>query len=686
MKKLVTGLGLLAVLALLLALFPLVSSGSAPAGVGSPTSTAVSAPQSSVAPLDPAFLRSLVAPPIGVPSGTARGYRFGETPGPLDFSYTRGMQVSGARGRGTPPATYDLRTLSKVTSVKDQSSYGACWAFASLGSLESCLLPVETWDFSEDNMLLTSGFDNGGDPYNKGGQFLKATAYLARWGGPVNESEDAYADSYTPAGLTPSKHLQEIDWIPIRGSALDNDNVKNAVMQYGGVYVAMSWPGSPTTSDSYYNATTASYYYSGVAANDHAVLIVGWDDNYPAANFATTPPGAGAFIAKNSWGAAWGSSGYFYVSYYDSKFGRVSPMAVFNKAESTSNYIGLYDYDPLGNTSDYRVDLSSTGWFANVFTAQATASLSAVGFYTEAPGSSYEVYTGSSLATTTLRTSGTLAYMGYHTVTLPSLVTITGGQQFVVAVKMTSPGYGYPIAIEKPIAGYSTAATATAGQSYVSSTGSNWMDLTTKYATANTNVCLKAYVTTYVPQPPAITGFTPTSGPAGTSVTVTGTDFTGATTVTFNGAAATFSVATAEQLTATVPVGAASGPIAVTTPVGTGSSASPFLVTIPVFTPTVALKLNGLRSGAIRLGKRVTAKGKVTPTSLAGSKVTLTVQKKSGRRWATVKSTARTIGATGSYSWQYKPAKRGAYHIRTTITATAAHAAAKTPWRSFRVK
>ena len=174
-----------------------------------------------------------------------------------------------------------------------------------------------------------------------------STAYLVRWGGPVNESEDAYGDNYTPPGLTPRKHVQEVDWIPLRGSALDNDNVKNAVMQYGGAYASMGWYGAPGGS-SYYNASTTSYYYNGTLSTNHGVLIVGWDDNYSAANFATTPPGNGAFIVKNSWGAAWGSSGYFYVSYYDSKFGRTKPMAVFNKAESTSNYIDRYEYDPLG--------------------------------------------------------------------------------------------------------------------------------------------------------------------------------------------------------------------------------------------------------------------------------------------------------------------------------------------------
>ena len=52
-------------------------------------------------------------------------------------------------------------------------------------------------------------------------------------------------------------------------------------------------------------------------------------------------------------------------------------------------------------------------------------------------------------------------------------------------------------------------------------------------------------------------------------------------------------------------------------------------------TPKVTLKLSGLKSGALRLGRRVTAKGVVTPSRLAGSKVKLSVQKKRSGRWVT---------------------------------------------------
>jgi hypothetical protein len=77
---------------------------------------------------------------------------------------------------------------------------------------------------------------------------------------------------------------------------------------------------------------------------------------------------------------------------------------------------------------------------------------------------------------------------------------------------------------------------------------------------------------------PGITGFSPTSGRVGTAVSITGTNFTGATSVSFNGRAASFTVNSAGSITAVVPNGAKSGPIRVTTPSGTATSAQSFTV------------------------------------------------------------------------------------------------------------
>lgn len=90
--------------------------------------------------------------------------------------------------------------------------------------------------------------------------------------------------------------------------------------------------------------------------------------------------------------------------------------------------------------------------------------------------------------------------------------------------------------------------------------------------------------------PPSITNFSPTSGSAGTDVTISGTNFSGTTQVQFNGTNANFRVDSSTQITATVPSGATTGPISVTTPAGTAASSSNFSVgnvapTITGFTP-----------------------------------------------------------------------------------------------------
>ena len=80
---------------------------------------------------------------------------------------------------------------------------------------------------------------------------------------------------------------------------------------------------------------------------------------------------------------------------------------------------------------------------------------------------------------------------------------------------------------------------------------------------------------------PTITGFTPASGPVAASVTISGTNFTGATAVKFNGvSAASFSVTSSTAIQATVPAGATTGPLSVTTPGGTATSATNFAVTV----------------------------------------------------------------------------------------------------------
>lgn len=432
----------------------------------------------------------------------------GIVPEPVDLSHLKTMNTCLAGAVTALPALYDLRTLGKLTAIRDQGACGSCWTFATMASIESFLLPTETWNFSENNLKNTHGFDLG---HSAGGNRSMATAYLARWSGPVAEADDPYNPSSgtSPANLSVKKHVQDVIYVPDRNSSLDNNNIKQAIMTYGAVY------SSYYHDDSYYDPSNSSYCYSGGSGSNHAICLVGWDDNFDKNSFCSPAPGNGAFIARNSWGQFWGDSGYYYISYYDTQIG--GENAVFT-AEATTGYTGIFQYDTLGWTTSSGYG-TNTAWFANIFTASSNCSLAAASWYSATPDANYEMYVyvsptsgpvGSSAAATK---TGTIATAGYHTVKLDTPVALTSGQKFSIVIKLTTPGYNYPIPLERPLSGYCSHSTASAGQSYMSSNGSSWSDVTTNYA--NTNVCLKAFAsgaTAPTPDTPAgVLTVTPTT-------------------------------------------------------------------------------------------------------------------------------------------------------------------------------
>jgi len=480
------------------------------------------------APVNPAFeqyMQKTASPQkmlLSAVSSPADTHPLGLIPSPISRPGITDTQVSGSNTTVSfsgSSSRFDLRTSGKVSPVKDQTYFGTCWAFASMGSLESTLMPASPApDFSEKNLANLAGFDFAIP--DGGGNMWMSAAYLTRWNGPVNEATDPYPSGRnwsTSGSYPPVEHVQNIVFFPGRLSRSDTTGIKKALTTRGAVYSSFYW------GNAFYNATHASYYEPPSASDPssgggHVVTIVGWDDTWEAANFTMVPGGPGAWIVKNSWGTNWGDSGYFYMSYYDKYFGSAVQSSgtywdtgVFT-AESTSNYNALYSYDTHGEVSDYYVTPPKTGSFANVFTATSPGTLAAVGFYTTDLNvpctiSIYKNPASGPVDTTLVaRFNVTLSDMGYHTVTIPAdiQVPLTTGDRFSVVVSVTNPTYAYFIPVEENYPGYTSNITSQYGQSYVfySSRG-GWVDW--KDLVDNSHICIKAYAT-------AVQGGTQNSG------------------------------------------------------------------------------------------------------------------------------------------------------------------------------
>jgi C1A family cysteine protease len=442
-----------------------------------------------LAPLNPEFVKYQALLRAGrAPRFSDDGYPLGLVPAPVRFTAAGAAAV---RRAASYPPYYDLRDHDKVTEVRNQGSCGACWAFSAMAAVESTLKPDETRDFSEQHLNSMHGFDY---PECEGGNSWMSAAYLTRWDGPINESDMIFPYAAAVSASTAyaaQKHAQEIVFLPQRRSGLDNDNVKYYVTQVGAVEASFVYKGG------FYDSGKASYYYNGDnEADNHMIAIVGWDDAYSAGNFTSTPPGDGAFIAKNSWGPDWGKSGYFYISYYDVS---LSDFVSYAGIEETNNYTVNYQYDPLGWVGSWGLP-GTTCWGANIFTARSSQPLRAVGFYTTDVNTKYKIYVYTGVASAKPR-SGTLAAVlsgsearpGFHTVALNAGVPLSGGERFSVVIQFVNSSDEYPLAVEFYYDGYSSAATSHAGESFISYEGNAWADAYGLPDLPKGNVCIKAY-------------------------------------------------------------------------------------------------------------------------------------------------------------------------------------------------
>lgn len=294
--------------------------------------------------------------------------------------------------RGALPASYDSRTangFSKVTTVKDQNPYGTCWAFSAISVIESSMVSRRhvgsDVDYSEAHLAYFANFSapepldnqyndfmenaNSDGYYNMGGNSYMSYSTMAAGRGPTYEEYAPYSQLTTGFSndvetAYPKLKNESAAFLYgyYRFDKRNTDLIKTAIMEHGSVGVSFY-----IDEDNYLNYETAAYYCNEEKDIDHAVTIVGWNDNYSKNNFnASTRPGSdGAWIVKNSYGTDWGDEGYFYISYEDMSLDEFFTMEA---RPSWIEYENCYQYDLTTAISSGSVGVKKA---ANVFTVKA---------------------------------------------------------------------------------------------------------------------------------------------------------------------------------------------------------------------------------------------------------------------------------------------------------------------------
>ena len=373
---------------------------------------------------------------------------------------------------GALPSYFSLVDNGWDTSVKNQGSLGSCWDFATIAMLETALKKATgiEYDLSENNVKnIISWYSAYGwnrDPNRGAGQW-DGSSYLVNSMGPIYESEDVTSHFGFSPLVSNTVHVSNIALASrSRDNPLANDEVKRALMMYGGVRASMHV--GPSKGYNFYQDETTTC--------NHAVTIVGWDDNYSKDNFPDGCPGNGAWIVKNSWGSGSGKDGYIYISYYDTSFAWTTlAYVIFN---DTIQYNRVYQYD-YGNYG-MRTSGSSVSWYKNIFTSVKDEKLTAFStFFEGVTDWEVSVYVNDVLEHVQ---NGTSISAGYFTFNFDRPIHIAKGDVFTIEVKVNSNRFP---TIGK---GHNTL-TCGDGVSYYSKDGKTWTDLNND----NQMACLKVF-------------------------------------------------------------------------------------------------------------------------------------------------------------------------------------------------
>jgi inhibitor of cysteine peptidase len=286
----------------------------------------------------------------------------------------------GAEAQSDLPASFNWCDLGACTPVRNQGSCGSCWAFSTVGALESSVLHHDgvARDLSEQYLLScnTDGWDCRGGWFAHDYHDWKFPNGEPE-AGSVYEADFPYtAHDYDPCSPPHSHHEKIVNWQYVGSSRSIPAvaDIKQAIVDHGPVSVAIC------------TGTAFQDYGGGVFLTDechspnHAVVLVGWDD--------TQGPN-GIWYLRNSWGPYWGEGGYMRIGFGVSSVGYAANYVVYEPVcqslslgvnpESTGGIVA----DPLPNCEgglyapDTVVELTanpSGGWQFSSWSGDASGS------------------------------------------------------------------------------------------------------------------------------------------------------------------------------------------------------------------------------------------------------------------------------------------------------------------------
>lgn len=461
----------------------------------------------------------------------------------FDPTYLTGSSAATSRVGASLPSSYNLNDDIKIT-VKNQGITNECWAFSMVSVLESNIAKRTgrvSERFSERHMdyATSKTFSDGTNKIafsrevGDGGNAFVALGYATNGTGFVKESDMPFENNEEKEKLssinkTPAVKVNDAkiftslykykdtstsetvvyDGVSTKYSDEEVTAVRNHIKQYimeNGALFAFTY----ANASEYYNNTdltkaTAYYCDAKTAIPDHAVTIVGWDDNYAVTNFnsAHRPNNPGAYIVLNSYGTSIMDGGYYYISYEDAL---IESSVVGISDSEDIEYSNIYQNDFYGYTNDYSLSGRKTIYGANIFTRNTDKVENLDEVVICVPVSTnIEVYVNpsddslesekfvkASLEKTKISET-------YNTIKLTTPIELTG-EKFAIVVKYNVTDGNAAIGMEvnyKTVLGVSTmfdCITANAGESFLSLDSDTWVDVNTIYK--DTNICIKGLTT-----------------------------------------------------------------------------------------------------------------------------------------------------------------------------------------------